>query len=527
MKNVVGRGLGTRRIPNFVFALMLAVATCGCNRGTAQEQAEAELPTLDVTSWTDQTELFMEYPPLVAGQPALYAVHLTRLQDFSAMTAGRPRIEFTPESGANPINLQGNAPTRAGVFRVEGPSPAAGRYKWALVIEAPDLSDRHDLGLVTVFADEAAAVAGAQKHGDEDPAAISYLKEPQWTNGFATTPVREAEVRRSIRVPAVIEPLTGGEAFVSAPAAGRFMADRLLSIGDRVAPGQAIGRIQPRMSDGGADRASLVAAVAEAQAAAEAARVDLTRAQRLLEERAVPARRVEEAERALKIAEARLTAARARLTQRDETLQSGGAAATGNSFILRAPIAGRIAEVFAALGASYDEGAQLFRIVRTDRVELQVHVPASDAPLNAGISEIVLEIPGRSDPLVVAADHMHDAGVIDPATRALPVQFHVDNLGGQLLIGQTATAVLYTGSPERLPVVPKEAVLTEAGRPYVFVQIGGESFSRRYIEVASRDGDLIGVKSGVKAGDRVVTRGAYDVQLASAASGLPAEGHVH
>jgi multidrug efflux pump subunit AcrA (membrane-fusion protein) len=70
-------------------------------------------------------------------------------------------------------------------------------------------------------------------------------------------------------------------------------------------------------------------------------------------------------------------------------------------------------------------------------------------------------------------------------------------------------------------------VLTEAGRPYVFVQLGGESFVRRFIEVAARDGDVIGVRSGLEPGERVVTRGAYDVQLASAASGLPAEGHVH
>ena len=78
-----------------------------------------------------------------------------------------------------------------------------------------------------------------------------------------------------------------------------------------------------------------------------------------------------------------------------------------------------------------------------------------------------------------------------------------------------------------MATVSKDAVLMESGRPYVFVQTGGESFSRRYIEIASRDGDLIGVRSGVKVGERVVTRGAYDVQLASAASGLPAEGHVH
>ena len=45
----------------------------------------------------------------------------------------------------------------------------------------------------------------------------------------------------------------------------------------------------------------------------------------------------------------------------------------------------------------------------------------------------------------------------------------------------------------------------EAGRPYVFVQIGGERFARRFVDVAARDGDLVGIKSGVKVGERVVT----------------------
>jgi hypothetical protein len=183
--------------------------------------------------------------------------------------------------------------------------------------------------------------------------------------------------------------------------------------------------------------------------------------------------------------------------------------------------------VFAALGASFDEGAPLFRIVRTDRVELQAHVPPSEAPIGSDIHEIALEIPGRLDLLVVDADHMHHAGIIDPKTRALPVQFDVDNRRGLLLIGQTPIAILYTGMRQKMTTLPKEAVLMEAGRPYVFVQTGGESFSRRYIEIATRDGDVVGVRSGVKPGERVVTRGAYDVQLASAASGLPAEGHVH
>ena len=517
MKGISAIGIG----------LAVAVSVAACGGEVAVEAPEAEVPTLDVTAWTDTTELFMEYAPLVAGEEVLFAVHLTRLSDFSAMTTGRPRIEFTPESGGSPAVLPGEEASRPGVYRVLGAPPAAGRYRWALVIDAPDLMDRHDLGVVTVFPDQVEAFADAEGLPEDDPTAISYLKEPQWTIGFGTAIVQEAELRRGLRVPAVVEPLTGGEAIVGAPADGRFMTETLLAVGDSVSPGQELGRIQPRLGEAGADRATLVAAAAEAQASVDATASDLARAERLLAERAVPARRVEEAQRAAKVAEARLVAAQARLAQRDETLTTGGGAASGNSFVLRAPIAGRLAEVFAALGASYDEGAPLFRIVRTDRVELQAHVPVSDAPLQGEVTEIALEIPGRSDLLVLEADHMHDAGVIDPLTRALPVQFDVDNRAGQLLIGQTAIAILYTGARERMPVVPRDAVLTQAGRPYVFVQTGGESFSRRFIEVGVRDGDLVGVLAGVQTGERVVTVGAYDVQLASAAGGLPAEGHLH
>ena len=504
----------------------LLALLAGCGRREPAAEAP-EPPTLDVTSWTEKSELFMEYPPLVAGDSPVFAVHLTRLSDFSAMTTGRPRIEFTPESGGAPLVLQGNEASRPGVFRVNAALPPAGRYRWVLVVDAPDLQDRHDLGGVTVFADQQAAIADAEKHADEDPTAISYLKEPQWTNGFATVNVQEREVRRAIRVPAVIAPLVGGEAVVSAPADGRFVTDDLAGIGTRVTAGQELGRLQPRTGGEGSDHVTLAAAVAEAQVSLDAAQAERARAERLLADRAVPARRVEEAQRAVKVAETRLAAAQARLAQRDEALRTGGGAAGGNSFVLRAPIAGVVSEVFAALGASYDEGAPLFRIVRTDSVELQAHIPPSDAPLRGTVGEIALEIPGRADPVVVKADHMHDAGVIDPTSRALPVQFHVENRSGQLLIGQTATAILYTGRRERMTTVSKDAVLMEAGRPYVFVQTGGETFSRRYIEIATRDGDLVGVRSGVKPGERVVTRGAYDVQLASAASGLPAEGHVH
>jgi membrane fusion protein, heavy metal efflux system len=510
--------------PGLPAALILSLFGAACTR--SGDAPKAEPAALNVTHWTEKTELYMEYPPLVAGQSARFAVHLTKLNDFQALAAGTPSVEFIPERGGTSTLLRGTPPSRPGAFRVEGAPPAAGRYHWALIVDAPGSSDRHDLGSVMVFPDDAAAHADAEKRQAEDPAAITYLKEQQWTNPFATATVREADLRNSIKAPASIEPISGGEALVSAPAAGRFTSQSLVAIGTTVRSGQLLGRLEPRLS-GGDDRATLAADVAQAQVAVESARAEQTRAERLLSDRAVPARRVEDARRMVATAEARLHAAEARLAQRDETLRSGGGAAAGNAFTIRAPIAGRIADVLATLGASYDEGAPLFKIVRTDRVELRAQVPSTDVRVARNLHDVAFAVPGQGDPIPLRTEHMHDAGVIDPKTGALPIQFEVENPGGQLLVGQTGTAILFQRDRVRMPAVPRAAVLFEAGRPYVFVQLGGERFARRYVEAAVTDGGQVGIKSGVAVGDRVVIRGAYEVQLASAAKGLPAEGHVH
>jgi RND family efflux transporter MFP subunit len=287
-----------------------------------------------------------------------------------------------------------------------------------------------------------------------------------------------------------------------------------------------LGRLEPRLA-GVEDRATLNSEVTQAQLNLDGTRAEQARADRLFAERAVPARRVEDAKRAVAAAEARLNAAQARLEQRDQTLRSGGSAASGNAFALQAPIRGRVIAVSATIGASYDEGAPLFRILRTDRVALRVDVPVAEASIARRISEVGFEIPGRTDLIPLQADEVHNPGTVDSSTGALALILEIRNPGSQLLVGQRGTAVLFTNERSRLTAVPQSALLLEAGRAYVWVQVGGERFARRYVEVAARDGDWVGVTGGVANGERVVTRGAYDVQLASAAKGLPAEGHVH
>jgi membrane fusion protein, heavy metal efflux system len=498
------------------------LATTACRRAPVASPA-SDLPTRSVSHWTEATELFMEYTPLVAGSTTRMAVHLTTLDDFKPLNEGRPSIELRAADG-RVTTLPGSSPLRPGAFRVEGALPAAGQYSWGVRVQTPRVTDFHDLGIVTVFPSvEAARSAPAPPEG---PPAIAYLKEQQWTAEFGTVVVRAESVRQSMRAPAVVGPPAGGEAVVATPASGRLVTTRLPRIGDRVSTGALLARFEPRIA-ALEDRATLVQQVAEARAAVQASEAEQRRAERLLGERAVPARRVEDATRALQVARAQLEAADTRLAQRDQTLHSGAADAGSNAFDVRAPIAGTIVAVSATPGAAYEEGTELFRIVQTDRVTLEVQVPPSAADIRARVTDVALEIPGYGAPVAARIVRQAHAGVVDPKLRAFVMRFEVENAGGRLLVGQAGTAVLYLRDRVTAPVVPAAAILTEAGRPFLFVQVGGESFERRIVTVGAREGDRVAVTSGLKPGDRVVTRGTYDVQLASAAKGLPAEGHVH
>src|SRR4029079_11349404 len=170
--------------------VLIAAVSAAC--AAPHEAPKAEAPTLNVTHWTDKTELYMEYPPLVTGQSVRFAVHLTKLDDFQVLAAGVPSLEFTADRGGPPTLLRGSPPSRPGAFRIDGTPPSAGAYRWALLVGAPGITDRHDLGAITIFSDCPTARADAKKRSPDDPAAIAYLKEQQWSNPFGTAAARSA-----------------------------------------------------------------------------------------------------------------------------------------------------------------------------------------------------------------------------------------------------------------------------------------------------------------------------------------------
>jgi RND family efflux transporter MFP subunit len=501
----------------------LLVLVVGCNKNSPPPaKTEEEPEAIAVTRWSDKTELFMEYPPLVAGEAARFAVHFTDLRNFKPLTEGRVTVELRPASGRTET-FQTAAPSRPGIFGVDVKPGAAGTVFLVVRLESGSVGDRHEIGQVQVFSDADAAAKAARS---EEVEAIRFLKEQQWTLDFATEAVIERSLRESLRAPAEVRPRTGGEAELAAPVSGRIVASSSIpAVGTPVEKGQVLVRIAPRTASP-ADRALLDLAVEETATALQLAQRDRERAERLLAAGAVPSKRLDEARATEATAKAKSDAAQLRLKQYESSRSAEGDGPGDGQFLLRAPIAGVVAESQATPGATVEQGESLFRIVATDVVYVLASVPETDGWKLRQLAGGEMELAGQTESMPLGRE-ISVGRVVDAPSRTLPVTFEVGNAGGRLAVGQSLFVRLFTSATTKGPAVPEAALVDDGGRPVVFVQLAGESFARRPVRLGSRQGGYVHVLEGVKLGERVVTRGAYQVRLAALSTQIPAHGHVH
>jgi len=504
----------------WIFALGILCSACGRSAPPAEPPKEPE--ALSVTRWTDKTELFAEFPPLVAGATSRFAIHLTRLDTFQALSAGQIEVRLQGGS-AQPEVFRVDAPSRPGIFGVDVKPARPGKREFVIALKSPGLSDEHRVGEFEVYPNMQAALAAPSAAGNEAPG-IRFLKEQQWSLDFGTALVTQQPVRESIRVPARIEFRPGGAADVVAPINGRLTRVADVALGGSVSRGQEVARLLPPPSSP-ADLPQLQRERSEAQTTLTLATRDRERAERLTTAGAAPAKRLDEARAAEAQAQARLTAAEASLAQYDAA-RAGGASDAAGSFIIRAPVSGVIAQRDAATGGNVTTGTVLFRVVDPSHVHVVGQVPEAEAARARLAHAAEIEVVGQTER--VPAGRLVNVGrVLDQQSRTLPITFAFDNSKRGLPVGQAVFLCLLLDSTASKPVVPIAAIVDDAGRPIVFLQRDGETFERRAVTLGPRSGDLVQINEGVKVGDRVVTKGAYLVRLASLSTSVPAHGHVH
>jgi RND family efflux transporter MFP subunit len=319
-----------------------------------------------------------------------------------------------------------------------------------------------------------------------------------------------------------------GESRIAAPVAGRVVAGAggFPFVGRQVRAGEVLAGLSPKVG-GDADPASLELAVTQARLDLELARKDLERLVALAAAEAVPEKRVQDARRAVAEGEARLAAGQARKA-RFEGAPSGGVA---GRIPLRSTVAGTLALVGASPGTFVEEGREVFHVVDLDRLWLEVAVPEADVGRIGKPTGAWFEVEGFERPFEVAPERggrvIGFGGVIDPQTRTAPLVFELPNPDGELRVGMFARVHVLTGAPVEAVAIPASAIVDDGTEQVVFVEVSGERFERRPVRLGLRDRDRVQVLAGVEPGERVVSRGAYQVRLAAASGAIPQHGHVH
>ncbi len=301
----------------------------------------------------------------------------------------------------------------------------------------------------------------------------------------------------------------------SGPAiAGSLVADRTASIRAEVAgsvvavlqdPGARVTKGTPlvRIDDAAIRDAWLSAksGVTQAELAADLARRDLERAEKLLAAGAVAANAVEQARRAALGAQATLEDARARLASAQKNL---------DNTVVKAPYDGVVSERQVNPGDVVTPGAPLVTVVDPSTMRLEGSVPADQlgaVQLGAPVSFTVTGYPGRT--FTGTISNIYPSA--DPGTRQVRLYARIPNAGHGLVAGLFASGRVASASHAAL-VAPLTAVDQRGLKPTVARVRGGKV---EIVEVAlgTRDEatEHVELTSGVAAGDTLLVGAAAGI----------------
>jgi RND family efflux transporter MFP subunit len=318
------------------------------------------------------------------------------------------------------------------------------------------------------------------------------------------------------------------DVIVSAPFAGVLQPEhngRVPTVGTAIRVGQLLATLTPaaQTADGSDNFAKQYV---EAKTAKDLAASEFRRAQYLYEKEAISQKEFQEAEAEFKEAEANFSAIAKYVQPDDEKPQRPNEF----NFLLKAPIAGIVAETHFVLGKQFEAGEPLFRIVNSAIVWLQASVPVAEADKLRAPRRAEFRIAGFDETFEVNDKNgklVSFSSVVDEKSRTVPIVFEVANPMRRLRVGMFADVLIKTGEEEHVLVVSESALIEEEGRYSVYVHAEGEAFAKREVELGGTDRGFVAVLKGVKEGERVVTAGAYQVRLASLSTQLPAHGHEH
>jgi membrane fusion protein, heavy metal efflux system len=187
-----------------------------------------------------------------------------------------------------------------------------------------------------------------------------------------------------------------------------------------------------------------------------------------------------------------------------------------------APIAGVVTQRQVGLGQyiqSVSSGAStpVYTIGNLSTVWLMANVRETDASLVRVGTPVEVRVPAYPD-RVFRAKITWVAPAIDQNTHRLPVRADVENPDGALKPMMFASFSLITGPSIVAPAAPQSAIVYEGETARVWVARGDGTVASRTITTGQTSDGMVEIRSGLTAGEKIVTRGTLFIDRAGGAS---------
>jgi len=470
--------------------------------------ASEEKPTVDYTVWTDQTELFVEFPALVVGETSRFAAHFTVLNEHQPVREGSVTVSLI--EGDKGIRHTVDAPSSPGIFGPSLQPKEAGVYQLVFELKTPAYSDRIVLNNIPVFA-SLYEVKKALGGGGENGNAITFLKEQAWKMEFQTAPVLKKQVFQTIPTSGVWKVAPSDYQTLVAPASGRVsFSPGILTEGSAVKKGQVLMTI----SSAGLTSNNLSAEIQKAKAEFEQVKSEYERKKELYNSKIVPKAEFEQVEEKYQVAKTNY-----------ETLSSGYSAGGKQ---VKAPMNGFIKSIQGVNGGFANQGDALVTVTSHKSSLLEVQVSPKYSTELQNIQNIMYQPKqGTWSSIKEKGGKVLSVGKEVEADQPLISVYAEVNEGVEMPEGSFTEVQLAVGKSTESVVVPTSCLMEDYGNYSVIVQLSGESFERRNVILGKRNGSEVEIIKGLADGEVVVTKGAYQVKMASMSGQAPAHGHAH
>lgn len=359
--------------------------------------------------------------------------------------------------------------------------------------------------------------AAAKKDEHRDEGLLKVSAEEIQRAGIRSEALEAAEVRDELVVTATVKPNQDAVVRIAPRVPGRLV-QAPAHLGDVIKAGQVLA-VLDSIEVGEAHSAYLLAAT-ESKLAATA----FERAERLHADQIIATKDYQRARAEHDKTRAQLAAATDKLRMLGIVPRGVPGESAVSTFPLISPIAGVVIDKKARIGELAKPDEPVFTIADLSMLWIEADIVEKDlARVRRGAQA---KVSVTAYPYEVFAGRVTYVGaMMDKETRTVRARIEVPNPKGELKPEMFATATIATDSVRKVLAIPESAVTLIQGLPTVYVE-EGEGFEARSIEIAERVGGRVIVKSGIKAGELVVTNGVYALKAKQLKSQI-GEGHAH